>query len=441
MIKKIFLTIISIVSVVCIGLVGWYGYLHFFGEEKQTDQTFHISDMTVTNAVTGEKSTEVFCEVQVFKNAIEFNFNHFIDENSTAAYSTGIQLILSDKDKSIKDFDIFSGTFSKTLASDLVKDKEPYVGDNATVSSILFVKGELYHTVHNDILTNKIYDNFEFYEYSSFDDYKTTTNSTYLQEGNEFFHITMGDKVYGLSFKDFDKIAGTDHIDVEDLTNVGFFSETIETKPKWNVVCHEIKETNYYRALDLSYFIEAIGNSILSLPAGTNQELYYNVPNILNFYNYENGSYELINNTSDESVNLYANFSNFMKIKVKINDGELVSSKQSMFNTFAGNMNYGLDEDTSLIDYEAGRFMLSLDIDDLEFIATEESGVYKFKINEEIVDKYSEFVSVYVKVTIDLDELNIEYGGFEAPENSNFTIYKIIDGNGNNLLTSEVNYA
>lgn len=440
MVKKIFLFIIALTSVICIAIDGWFCYIHFFGKEKQTDQSFQVSDMTVTNAVTGEQGTAVFCEVQVFNNAIEFKFNHFIDENSNKAYSNGIQLILKDENKTVRDKDIFAGGYADVLIEDTVKKRVPYEGDG-TVSTVLFVKGKLYNTEINTIKTSKVYDNFNYYEMQSFDDYVTSTKSTKLYENDEFFHITMNDKIYGLAFKDYDKLAGSSHIDTSNLTEILSTSYTIETQPKWNLVEHEVVDTTYYRALDLSYFIEAIGSAVLSLPAGTNQELYYEVPNILNFYNYNNGSYELINNQADPTLNLYTNFSNFMKIKVKINDTDLVHSKQSLIKSYAGQMNYGLDDDSHLIDYEAGRFLINLTSEDLKFIETDESGVYKFALSDEIINKYKNYKSVYLNIMIDLEDLNIEFGGFDLENNKNFTIYKLTDGNGKSLLESEVLYA
>lgn len=436
--KKIFLFVIALASMLCIGIDCWFGYIHFFGKTKATDQSFQVSDMTITNAVTGEESKAVFCEVQVFNNAIEFKFNHFIDENSTKAYSNGIQLILNDSTKTIRDKDIFAGGYATNLVEDKVKDRVPFNGDGV-VSSVLFVKGKLFETEINTIKTNKVYDNFDYYEMQSFDDYVTSTKSTKLYENDEFFHITMDDKVYGLSFKDYDKLAGSNHIDTSNLTEILKTSETIETKPKWNIVEHEVVYTNYYRALDLTYFIEAVGSAVLSLPAGTNQELYYEVPNILNFYNYNGSSYELINNQSDESLNLYTHFSNFMKIKVKINDFDLVNSKQSLIKSYAGNMNYGLDDETTIIDYEAGRYLINITNKDLETIESED-GTTIFRLSDEVVNKYSSFKSVYLNIKLDLE--NIEFGGFDLENNKNFTIYKLTDNDGKNLLISEVmNYA
>lgn len=435
--KNIILTIICILSGISIFIDCWFGYLHFFGKTKATDQSFQLSDMTVTNAVTGEKSTEVFCEVQVFNNAIEFRFNHFIDETSNKAYSNGIQLLLKDESKNIRDKDIFAGGYATNLVEDKVKDRVPYNGDGV-VSTVMFVKGKLFNTEIHTVKTSKVYDNFDYYEMQSFNNYETSVKSTKLYENDEFFHITMNDKIYGLAFKDYDKLAGSDHIDTSNLTEILNTSETIETKPKWHIVEHEVIDTTYYRALDLSYFIEAIGSAVLSLPAGTNEELYYEVPNILNFYNYNNGSYELINNQNDPTLNLYANFSTFMKIKVKINNSNLVNSNQSLIKSYAGQMNYGLDDESHLIDYEAGRYLVNLTNEDLEMVELED-GSCKFILSDEVISKYDKFKSVYLNIKLNLE--NLVYGGFDLEDNNNFTIYKLTDENGNNLLEREVLYA
>ena len=162
---------------------------------------------------------------------------------------------------------------------------------------------------------------------------------------------------------------------------------------------------------------------------------FWTIGNILNFYEYneQDRSYTLINNQTDESVNLYSAFSTYMKIKVKINNKNLTTSKASAFNSFAGNMNYGTD-DSLMEDYEAGRFLVNVTEDDLDYILLEETNTYKFKLKDEFKQRYSNNKSVYLNIKINLEKLNMSYGGFEIDENSNFVIYKITDTNGNNLI-------
>lgn len=433
--KIILLCVLVVVGFAGLSLDGWYLYLHFFAEDKSINESFYISDLKVAGAESGESGVP-FCEVQVFNNALEFKFNYFTDENKTSTFSSGIQLILKDSNKTIRDNDIFSGTYSKELKTDCVKDYEPMVNGDETVATVFFVKGKLYQTINNVVSTNKVYNNFDLYEYSSLDsDFTTSTRSTYLQDGDEYFKIEMGGKVYGMTFKDYDKIANQDHVDTSNLTQVGSSSYTIQTQPKWNVVVHHVVDTYYYRALDLTYFIESIGNAMLSLPAGANQELYYNVPDILNFYEYDDQtkSYTLINSLSDECVNLYSQFSTYMKIKVKINARNLTTSRASMFNSYAGNMNYGID-DSLMEDYEAGRFLINISETDLNYKQIEGTDTYMFSLKENFKKNYTNYNSVYLNIKIDLEKLNVTYGGFDLDEISNFYIYKITDSNGNDLL-------
>lgn len=441
--KSILLCVLIIIGFAGVTLDGWYVYVHFFAKDKSTSQTFYVSDLKVAGAESGESGIP-FCEVQVFNNALEFKFNYFTDENKTATFSSGIQLILKDNNKTIRDKDIFSGTYSKELKTDCIKDYQPYVNGDANVATVFFVKGKLYQTENNVVSTNKFYNNFDLYEYSSLDsNFSTSTRSTYLQDGDEFFKIEMNGKTYGMTFKDYDKIAGQDHVDTSNLTQVGSSSYTIQTQPKWNVVVHHVVDTYYYRALDLSYFIESIGNALLSLPAGANQEIFYNVPNILNFYEYneQDKTYKLINNKSDESVNLYAQFSTYMKIKVKINAKDLTSSKASMFNSYAGNMNYALD-DSLMEDYEAGRYLVNVTENDLSYSLIDGTETYMFRLTQEFKNNYIGYKSIYLNITIDLDKLNLTYGGFDLGNLNNFNIYKITDSYGNDLLSlTEVNYA
>ena len=91
--KVIFLSILVIIGFLGVIFDGWYLFLHFFAKDKSINNTFYISDLKVAGAESGESGIP-FCEVQLFNNALEFKFNYFTDENKTATFSSGIQLIL-----------------------------------------------------------------------------------------------------------------------------------------------------------------------------------------------------------------------------------------------------------------------------------------------------------------------------------------------------------
>ena len=321
------------------------------------------------------------------------------------------------------------------------------MGDKATVSDYIIVKGDMYLTEYNEILTNKEYKYFDMYEYSSFDNFeKTATISDYLTSGNGFLPISFSGKTFGVAFKNYDMIKGSYKADVSKLVSLGQDSEVIPTEYyEYFIIKHIVYDyiySYYYRALDLTYFIETIGNAFLSLPEGMQVETYYNVPDILNYYEYDEQSsqYTLLNDGSSDLVPLKEYFKTYMKVKVKVNPGKLESSSQSLLNAYAGNMNYGTSDDSTHIDYEAGRVLVNVDIDDLELVETAESGVYKFKLSNEFINKYSDYNSIYLNVVIDYESLNIDYGGFDLENNNNFTIYKLINGSGQNLITREVLY-
>lgn len=446
--KKLLLTVILIISGICIAIDGWFGFLYFFGENKATNSTFYLSDMQVAGADKLEDSSLSlpFCEVEIYDNALEFKFNYFTDETQSHFYTSGIQLILKDENKSVRDDDIFKGTYSKTLRKDCIRERSSWAGDKATVSDYLIVKGDLYLTEYNEILTGKVYEYFDMYEYSSFDNFEDkVTTSEYLTSGDGFMPIEFNGITYGLTFKNYDIKDGTNIADVSSLTKTGEHNEMIPTE-YWNFlvkhIVHDYINTYYYRAFDLSYFIETLGTAFLSLPEGMQEEIYYNVPNILNYYEYDeiNNKYTLLNGSSSELKLLQEYFKTYMKVKVKINPGKLTSSSQSLLNAYAGNMNYGNDESTH-IDYDAGRVLVNVDINDLDLVETIESGIYKFKLSNEFVSKYSEYNSIYLNVVIDYESLNIDYGGFDLENNKNFTIYKLTNGSGQNLLSQEVLYA
>ena len=448
--KKLLLTVILIISGICIAIDGWFGFLYFFGENKATNSTFYLSDMQVAGADKLEDSSLSlpFCEVEIYDNALEFKFNYFTDETQSHFYTSGIQLILKDENKSVRDKDIFDGKYSDTpLKRECIRERSAWVGDGATVADYFIVKGDLYLTQYNEILTGKTYTYLDMYEYSSFDNFeKTSTVSNYLTSGEGFMPIEFNGKTYGLSFKNYDTKAGSDLADVSNLISLGTYTPEPTVTEYWNFlvkhIVYDYTDTFYYRALDLTYFLETIGNACLSLPEGMQEEIYYNVPNILNYYEYDesNNKYTLLNDASSDLMPLKEYFKTYMKIKVKVNPGKLTSSSQSLLNAYAGNMNYGNDDSTH-IDYDAGRVLVNVDIDDLELVETTESGVYKFKLSNEFVSKYSEYNSIYLNVVIDYESLNIDYGGFDLEDNKNFTIYKITNGSGQNLLLQEVLYA
>ena len=444
--KKVFLTILIVISTICIGLDCWFGYIHFFGKEKINSNSFTLSGSTIekSDALTGEvvKEEQLFCNVSIYKNAIEINFTGLMDESKSAFLSQGIQLICKDG-KTMSDSDILSYYWGKTENDKLYNNEDEAMQTVKDYDVGYSHRYYYYHKVNQVIRT--YFNNFNTYEYQSIykdrdSAFETPQTSKDLLNHNELFKILIDGKVYGIKFKDFDKMYknGTTQevLKTDNLTAIGT-QKTCDPKTTGNAITGRKYDIHYYdtttyRALDLVYFIEWLVNSTAGLKSGLETENYFKVPDIFNYYSYdeENGSYTNLISDDSEKVKLYNYVAGYFRIAVKNNrETELSSTKQSMFKIIANNSNFGNDDSTN---YTVGRFVLKLTNKDLEYVLNEENKAV-FKIKDEVYDKYKN-KSIYLFVTINLDDQNLTYGGFNLKDNSKFTIYKIVDSAGNNLL-------
>lgn len=439
-IKKIFLGILIVISTICIALDCWFGYLHFFGKEKINSNSFTLSGSTIekTDSLTGEKVEEkqLFCYVNIYKNAIEIKFVTLMDENQQSFYSYGVQLICKDG-KTMSDSDIFNYYLGSSEKDILYKNEDEPM---QTIKDIDVGYSHRYyynHTVNQVIRT--YFNNFDIYEYQSVGtDFDTPQTSEFLVDNNTLFKIKIGNEVYGMKFKDFDKKykdgAVQELLKTDNLTAIGTQNTTNVINTGWlkqNYDIHNYKTTTY-RPLDLTYFIEWLVNSTTGLKSGLETENYFKVPDMFKFYKYdeESGSYTSLITDESEQVHLSNEVSNYFRISVKNNrETELSSTKQSMFKIIANNSNFGNDDSTN---YTIGRFVLKLTNKDLDYSLNEENKAV-FTIKDEVYDKYKN-KSIYLFITINLDDQNLTYGGFNLKDDSKFTIYKIVDSAGNNLL-------
>ena len=438
-IKKIFLGILIVISTICVALDGWFGYIHFFGKEKVNGNTFYLSDQTITktDALTGEtiEESQIFCSVNINKNAIELKFINFMDENQQSFFSYGVQLICKDG-KTTSDSDIFKYNFNKNDEKDLIyhKQEDEQVIMDTITNIFVKTKGTIHY--YKDVVKTH-FNNFDIYEYQSVGtDFDTPQTSNFLVDNNVLFKIKIGNEIYGMKFKEYDlmyKDGTTEEVlNTKGLTQIASEqSDGVDIGGFWKADVHYYN-TDTYRALDLTYFIEWLVNSTTGLKSGLETENYFKVPDMFRFYKYDekNGSYTSLITDESEQVHLSNEVSNYFRISVKNNrETELSSTKQSMFKIIANNSNFGNDDSTN---YTVGRFVLKLTNKDLEYVLNEENKAV-FTIKDEVYDKYKN-KSIYLFVTINLDDQNLTYGGFNLKDNSKFTIYKIVDSAGNNLL-------
>lgn len=427
---KIFLAIIAIV---CLALDAWFAYIHFFGEEKIVSTTATFSNMEVqrTEEATGEivKEQKTFLEVNYYDNCIEIKFNQLYDEEQTAFYSYGIQLMIKDGiEKTLTNEDVFDGNYGKEIYSKLIEDdKEMYS------SWLYFQKCKIFYDVYNKVLTGKNYTNLDLYEYQSFDDYETPLQSTFLQDGDEFFKLQVKDgenkKVYALKFKNYDTDAFKNLI-TTDLIKIGNQTDYKYTSNGFVKLNSYYDDITYYRATDIYYFIETIANSVKGLAPGFVGETYLKMPDVFNLFEYseENDEYKHIGKYNDFTGKLGAENIIYSRIKLTVHEGDMTKSSQSIFNKFREYQNYDSNPDeVDMTDYLTGRNLITATLDDLTWESTNESGKYKFSLSNEFKVRWNEYKNTsFIKVVIDtefLENNGLTYSGFDLDED--FFVYQI----------------
>ena len=448
--KILLVTVLAIFGVLAVVLDIWCGYIHFFGKKKETSTTVHLGDQTITavDASTGETitQTKTFLEVNVFNNAVEIRFNDLVDETQTAFYSQGIQFIVKDNyKKTLASKDIFDGSYGKELSQKTEYEEQVVGGEFLTLHA---------ETLLKTVVTNKNYKYLDIYEYQSADDFETSLNSNLLQSGDEFFKLQIkeGDKksVIGMKFKDYNVIyekgIPTTAVDFKSLTYVGksakdkYVYDGIFT----NYILTTINQ--YYRAYDLSYFLEYIASAVQGIAGGFVGETIIKMPDIFNFYKMNNvGEYTEMVAPSDAFMKLNNTTVSYDKIKITVHDKDLESSSQSMFNKLRNYQNYSTNgEFIDMTDYLSGRCLLTATLDDLDWISTETPNVYKFALSEDFKEKWQTYKNnSFVKVEIDqeyLIECGITYDGFDLTSVEDYVLYQITTTQ-NEILYQGVQYA
>lgn len=445
---------LAIIAVFCLILDGWFAYIHFFGKEKVVSTTATFSDLEVEkiDQITGEVVTEqkTFLEVNKFDNCIEIKFNQLYDENQTAFYSYGIQLMVKDNvEKTLASENIFNGNYTKEIYSEQLEN------DKLIYESLLYLqKCKVYHDVYNKVVTDKNYTYLDLYEYQSFDNYETPLQSTFLQDGNQMFKLQAKNgaenKIYALKFENYETEYEIENktfkekLITKNLINVG--NEIIYSHDKYGVfsLSSYYDEVNYFRANDIYYFIESIANSINGLAPGFIGETYLRLPSCFDLYEYDESkqAYSNIGDLNDLTSKIDSENIIYSKIKLTVHEGNLTKSSQSFFNKYREIQNYDSNpDDADMTDYLTGKNLITATLLDLDWEATSQSGVYIFSLSDAFKLKWKDFkTSSFVKILIDVEFLNknnLSYGGFDLDED--YFIYQVKTTQ-NDILYQGVNY-
>ena len=421
--KKILIILMSIVCFVSLGIDIWYLYVMKYAPEKIISQTFEIGTQRIVTEE-GTVDSKQFVEINLFDNVFELKFNYMLDEKQTAFYSQGVQFV------------------SKNSKLDFSGD---YI-DKVDIKPIGQVKEDVewfnnkYTNYSNIILGKKTYNTLNIYNYQSADNYETCLSSTNKIDSDTMFKIKIGDSLYGMKFKHTDIY--TNNL----IYNQDFYigNETVQNETKvyglW--VDYHYDSIDYFRACDFTYFAELLYNSALSVAPGTSKILTFEFGDLFNYYEYDEEKEQYIDKTvsTDKASKITADVKSYYNIKVNRYEGVLQSSTQSIFNCYAGKMNYNMQN--SFDEYFIGRTLVNVDINDFEFIETTTPGEYKLALSSNFRNYYYDYRGkIYLDIVIDRDylgELNVTYAGIETKSLSDFSIYEITEIY--NDIESEVSY-
>lgn len=318
------------------------------------------------------------------------------DEEKNAFYSQGFQFIATSESNKI---DFNNKKFKNVLKQDLVGTTGIFGLDKT----------------YNRILSGVNFQNMKVLNYAT-DGNKDFESSNKISD-NYKFKLEIGEDIYILEFKNED-------IDCS-LNNSNFLQTT--TKQMF------VKNTyNEYRVSDVYMFAEILYRSIenSTIRTGETTEILFELGDLFKYYKYDENSkqYTEISVNSDSKV--LADIKSYYNILVTVNEGNITSAQQSLFKMVDGNSNFKTS-DAVESDYFTGTTLLRVDEMDFDWISTENSGEYKFKLSEDFKKIYGDSNSKKLKlyIYIDADKLNsqgVKFAGFEENAFDNFNISKIV---------------
>lgn len=414
--KKFLIVVMSIICFVSLGIDIWYLYVMKYAPEKIVSQTYEIGEQKILKE-DGSTDSRAFIELNIFDNVFEMKFNYMLDETQSQFASQGVQYVSNGLTLD------FSGKYSTSpFYKNLYSSKKKSAG--------WFNKE--YHNYYNMVLTNKVYNNLNVYNYQSTDDYETCLGATNKIDDETMFKIQVGDDLYGMKFK-YVKIR--DEFKIGQDLNVNYDYTLLKTDDYYDYY-------DYYKACDLSYFAELTYSACRGVPSGTSKNLVFEFGDLFDYYKYNEETKQYSKNSveTDEYSKIVADVKSYYCIKVTKNEGVLESSSQSIFNCYAGKMNYNLQE--SFDDYFIGRGIVKLDYLDFEFVETDITGEYELALSNSFRTWYYDYRNnIALDIIIDKDflkTLGVNYKGIKEASLDGFRIYKVkvIE----NSVASEVAY-
>ena len=224
-------------------------------------------------------------------------------------------------------------------------------------------------------------------------------------------------------------IKKVDYDDLDVIATGKYKSEDYKDKDSIFYRTRHYRVDNYYRAYDLSYFVEQILINISGQSEGFSGTTYLKLNDIFKYYecvDESKGVYKEIDRTEDEVSKISHYFNNYYLTRIKIHDGKLKNSNQSMFLSYGGNRNYGNSEDISQQDYYIGRSLIDVNVFDFEWLTIDGLN-YRFTLSELFIEKHKKISKKELNIVIDLDYLSQNNINFQALLQEHLMIFQFIN--------------
>lgn len=385
--KKVFkgigIALFILIVLASIAIDVWFIYVNNYAPKKIIENTYEIGMQETTD---GDKKH--FIEVRYNSNennngyeTLDIKLNYMLDETENDFYSQGIQFVAGDENEKI-DWQY------------LVDDSMPYVS---------WSEGSWYNFRNNKNFYGYFGTYFaDNYNYSSSNDYETSTISTNEITDETSFKIQLGDELYKMKFKgSTNDIYGDENLHAQEYGCSNFLGNQ--------------RYNNYYYYQNIYSFAYKIYQAVQSLENGTKSSMIFEFCDMFDYYKYDAGTGQYSSTAYQNIDILEQEFKSYYAIYVeKVADGARKAS-DSLFNAVAGNANFNITGETSGDDYFVGKNIINCNIYSFEYVLVGDN-YFSLKLNDAFMQAYSSQAGkIALRIEIDLDELkkkNINFYGF-----------------------------
>lgn len=406
--KKVVIILASILAVIMAGICFWWLMVYLYSPNKIVSNTWNIGSISTADG----SDTRDIIEIDYFSNKnrnglekLDIKWNYYQDETQDLIYSQGLQYIAnSGSDRLIFDY-----------KADADKERE-YNKDRFKMG---WYTGEEYY---DNWGTYRLDENFATrYNYQSYDDYKTVTNSTNPLNINSKLKIQIGEDIYLLQFK------GLNTPKEEN------FMYKKSSGYKFRLIAGWTEYDLYYSYYDFDFFSSLILNALKTGQYGESGHFIFEFGDLFDYYKYDSESKTYLTEplTGDAEEKIIKDTRSYYSIKVNIHaDGAQKASEDSIFHMLHGNYNYNLNPDRVENGYFIGRSIINCTLYDFDLVQVHENNV-ALKLKDSFVNYYKRYKdTIVLDVVIDIDELEelgYSYFGLASDNGlNNFDIYKII---------------